>query len=65
MKTIYVCTECGSADITQDATWHYNDRENIQGFDDLWCANCEQECHTNEVEVPITFDVYSDIYKEK
>ena len=35
METIYVCTHCGSANIQQDAWVHYNDRQNVQTFDDL------------------------------
>lgn len=61
---IFVCTSCGSADIQQDAFIHYNDRENITSFDNLYCENCEGSCSVNEVEVPEDFDVYSDIYEE-
>ena len=35
MNTIHVCTYCGSANIQQDAWVHYNDRQNVQTFDDL------------------------------
>lgn len=62
---IYVCTNCGSADIQQDAYIHYNDRQNIQGFDDLYCENCESSCKVKEVEVPDDFDIYNDLYKEQ
>ena len=64
MNTIHVCTNCGSANIQQDAWVHYNDRQNVQTFDDLYCENCESPCSTQEVEVPDDFDVYSDLYKE-
>lgn len=60
---VHVCTYCGSANIQQDAWIHYNDQENVQGFDDLFCENCQQSCTTDTVEVPDDFDVYSDIYK--
>ena len=64
MKTIYVCTYCGSANIQQDAWVHYNDRQNVQTFDDLYCENCESSRNTKEVEVPDDFDIYTDLYKE-
>lgn len=64
MNTIHVCTNCGSANIQQDAWVHYNDRQNIQTFDDLYCENCESSCNTNEVEVPDDFDIYNDLYSE-
>ena len=64
MKTIDVCTHCGSADIVQDAWVHYNNREDVSTFDDLYCENCESSCKTNEVEVPDDFDIYNDLYKE-
>ena len=39
MKTIHVCTHCGSADIVQDAWVHYNDRDDVATFDDLYFAS--------------------------
>ena len=65
MKTIYVCTQCGSANIQQDALVHYNDRLNIETFDYLYCENCESSCNTNVVEVPDDFDIYNDLYSER
>jgi transcription elongation factor Elf1 len=59
---IHVCTRCGSGNVLQDVFVHYNDRKNVQAFDDIYCENCESFCETNEVEVPDDFDVYSDIY---
>ena len=64
MKVIRVCTHCGSANIQQDAWVHYNNREDIQTFDDLYCENCESSCNAREVEVPDGFDIYTDLYKE-
>lgn len=61
---VYVCTYCGSANIQQDAWVHYNNREDIQTFDDLYCENCESSCNAWEVEVSDTFDIYTDLYKE-
>lgn len=64
MKIIHVCTLCGSANIEQDAWVHYNDREDIKTFDDLYCIHCDASCGTTEVEVPDAFDIYNDLYKE-
>lgn len=64
METIHVCTHCGSADIVQDAWVHYNDRDDVFTFDDLYCRRCESQCKTNEVEVPDDFDIYNDLYSE-
>lgn len=64
MKTVYVCTRCGSANIQQDALVYYNNREDVHTFDDLYCENCESSCKTKEVEVPDDFDIYTDIYSE-
>lgn len=61
---VYVCTNCGSANIQQDAWVHYNNREDIQTFDDLYCLSCECSCTVNEEEVPDDFDIYNDLYKE-
>lgn len=64
MKTIQVCTHCGSANIQQDAWVHLNEPTDIQAFDDLYCEDCESSCKTKEVEVPDDFDIYNDLYKE-
>lgn len=65
MKTVHVCAYCDSADIVQDACVHYNNRDDIFTFDDLYCRGCESQCKTtNEVEVPDDFDIYNDLYKE-
>lgn len=63
-KTVSVCTYCGSANIQQDAFVHYNDRENVQTFDELYCVNCGSSCKACEVTVPASFDVYFDLYTE-
>jgi hypothetical protein len=62
---VYVCTNCGSANIQQDAWVHYNDRDSVTTFDDLWCKGCMSPCNTNYVDVPDDFDVYSDTYSEE
>lgn len=61
---VYVCTNCGSANIHQDAWVHYNNREDIQTYDDLYCENCESSCNAREVEVTRAFNIYTDLYKE-
>lgn len=61
---VHVCTNCGSANIQQDAWVHYNNRGDIQTFDDLYCENCESSCKTREVEVTRAFNIYTDFYKE-
>lgn len=63
-KQVYVCSACGSANVQRDAWVHVNDPEEVRTFDDLYCENCESSCKTNEVTVPVSFDIYSDIYKE-
>ena len=63
MKTVHVCAYCDSA-IVQDAWVHYNNRDDISTFDDLYCRRCESRCKTIEVEVPDDFDIYNDIYSE-
>ena len=61
---VYVCTHCGSANIQQNALVHYNNREDIQTFDYLYCENCESSCNAREVEVTRAFNIYTDLYKE-
>lgn len=64
MKTIYVCTKCGSANVLADAFVHVNDPEDVRTFDDVYCENCESSCKTKEVEVSDDFDIYNDLYQE-
>jgi transcription elongation factor Elf1 len=64
VKTIQVCTTCGSGNVLTDAFVHANDPDDVRTFDDQYCENCECSCKTQEVEVPDDFDVYSDLYKE-
>ena len=64
MKTIHVCTHCGSANVLMDAFVHANDPEDVRTFDDQYCEKCESSCKTKEVEVPDDFDIYNDIYSE-
>ena len=60
MKTVQVCTYCGSADVLMDAFVHANNPEDVRTFDDCYCESCEGSCRTQEVEVADDFDVYSD-----
>lgn len=64
MKTIQICTHCGSGNVMRDAWVAVNDPDNVRTFDDLYCENCESSCNTQEVEVPDDFDIYNDLYKE-
>ena len=64
MKTIQVCTLCGSGNVMRDTWVAVNDLNDVQTFDDLYCENCESSCNTQEVEVPDDFDIYNDLYKE-
>lgn len=56
-KTVYVCSECGSADITIKMFVNPNNTT-VQteylidcGDDECWCDNCEEYCGIDEVEV--------------
>jgi hypothetical protein len=64
VKTIQVCTTCGSGNVLTDAFVHANDPDDVRTFDDQYCENCGGSCKTQEVEVPDDFDVHYDIYKE-
>lgn len=60
MKKVQVCERCGSADLLQDAYVHVNDQSDVRTFDDIVCNSCGGSTSTEEVEVPDTFDIYSD-----
>ena len=62
MKTVLVCTRCGSADVLTDAFVHANDCDDVRTFDDQYCVRCEGECHTTAVEVPDDFDIHDDFF---
>lgn len=57
---VQVCNRCGSADLLQDAYVHVNDRSDVRTFDDIVCNSCGGSTNPEEVEVPDTFDIYSD-----
>lgn len=60
MKTIQVCTNCGSANILIYAFVHANDPDDVRTFDDMYCEHCDQSCTTVDVEVEDDFDIYED-----
>ena len=62
MKTIRVCTTCGSSNVLADAFVHVNNPDDVRTFDDCYCENCESSCKTQKVEVPDDFDECGDIY---
>lgn len=53
---IPVCPECGSKDLTQDATIYFNHEtrewEIGNTYDDCWCQNCEDTGGCGEVRRP-------------
>jgi hypothetical protein len=63
MKTIYVCTRCGSAKIHQDATYYPNKDKYV--LDDLticnYCDNITSE-GLKKVEVPDDFNIDRDLF---
>lgn len=64
MKTIQVCTYCGSGNVLVDAFVHINNPDDVRTYDDCYCENCESSCSTTEVEVPDDFNIYNDLYQE-
>jgi len=52
---IYVCTTCGSEDVSQDAwaDWDPASEQMVlrQSFDDSYCHSCESECSVEEQEI--------------
>ncbi len=64
MKTVKICTHCGSGNVMRDAWVPVNDPDNVREFDDLYCENCQSSCQINTVEVPDDFDPETDTYKE-
>lgn len=66
MKTIQVCTTCGSPRVTYDALVDpNNDNEVVTIFDNSDCRDCGGECNTQEVEVSDDFNLETDFYKEQ
>ena len=42
---VWVCTQCGSPDVLNDAWVAVNDPKDVRIFDDLFCENCDGPCH--------------------
>lgn len=62
MKTISVCTYCGSPRVFVDAYASMNTDE-VRTYDDIHCEDCDGECSVTEVEVDEAFDLETDFYK--
>lgn len=62
MKTIHVCTTCGSPRVLLDAYVGLNDSDDVRTYDDTFCEDCGGECSTKEVEVEDDFDIETDTY---
>lgn len=62
---VHVCTTCGSPRVYADAFVGLNNENDVRTFDDTHCDDCDGSCKTHEVEVPATFDIETDFYKEK
>lgn len=60
MKTIKVCTACGSPRVLVDAWVGVNDPDNVMTFDATFCEDCEGDCNVVEVDVPDTFLIETD-----
>ena len=61
MKTIHVCTYCGSPRVWADAFAALNSND-VHTYDYTHCDNCEGECSTTQVDVPDDFDIEIDTY---
>lgn len=59
MKTVHVCTTCGSPRVFADAFAALNTDE-VRTYDYTHCDDCEGECRTQKVEVPDDFDLETD-----
>ena len=69
MKTIHVCTACGSPRVLLDACVGLNDPDDVRTYDRIFCDNifcedCGGECSTKLVEVKDDFDIEEDTYFE-
>ena len=61
MKTISVCTHCGSPRVFSDAYAAINSDE-VRTFDDTFCDDCERPSRVTDVSVPDTFDIDTDTF---
>lgn len=60
LKTIKVCTACGSPRVLADAWVGVNDPDNVTTFDDTFCEDCEDDCNVVEVDVADSFNIETD-----
>ena len=51
MKTIQVCTNCGSSNVMRDAWVAVNDSTDVRTFDDTYCCYVASKVGTH-IEVP-------------
>lgn len=56
MKTIYVCSQCGSHRVFADA-WASLNTSEVRTYDDTHCDDCEGPTRVNTVEVDEDFDL--------
>ena len=62
MKSIFVCTTCGSPRVLRDAYVGINNEADVLTFDETYCEDCCCENSVTEVEVEDEFDLESDFY---
>lgn len=60
MKTIHVCTYCGSPRVYVDAYANLNVPDDIRTYDQAYCDDCQEESRTTEVVVADDFDLDTD-----
>ena len=61
MKTIHICSTCGSPRVFADA-WAALNGDEVRTYDATHCDDCEGPRHTRQVSVPDDFDLELDIY---
>ena len=58
---VFICCQCGSANVVRDAFVHVNDPDDVLTFDDIYCEACgSSNPGLREVEVGEDFDIYFD-----
>lgn len=60
LKTIKVCTACGSPRVLADAWVGVNDPDNVTTFGATFCEDCEGDCNVVEVDVADSFNIETD-----
>ena len=64
MKTVSVCTHCGSPRVFHDAYAAINS-DDVRTFDDTFCDDCEGECSVVDVKVRDDFDIETDFFNSR